>query len=134
MIGNPGARFPYARYEKNPTCISVLNLPAGVPTLKRPAQYGRSQLKKILEAEEHVVVFVGESEENKGSPTTQQATRDVPESIHEPTKTGRATSPINDTHQPTHQSRVHTSANPHRQVIRPKTVSSPKRRNEISDI
>jgi hypothetical protein len=84
-------------------------LPAGVPTLKQPAHYGRSQPKEIFEAQEHVVVFVGESEENKGSPATQQATRDVPKTIHEQTKTGHATSLINDTHQPTHQSHVHTS-------------------------
>ena len=59
-IGNPGAHFPYAKYEKDPTCIRVSNLPAGVSALKPPAHYGRNQLKRILEAEACVTIHVGE--------------------------------------------------------------------------
>jgi hypothetical protein len=67
-IGKPGARFPYARYENDPRCgINVLNLPADVSTLKRPAHYGRSQLKKILEAKEQIEIHVGEIRRTEGS-------------------------------------------------------------------
>jgi hypothetical protein len=44
-------------------------------TLKRPAHYGRSQLKMILEAEEHVVISVGEKQKSEAS--TTETTGDV---------------------------------------------------------
>jgi hypothetical protein len=74
-MGNPGARFPYGKYEKDPSSIQISNLPAGMSTLKRPAHYGRSQLKMILEAEEHVVISVGEKRKSEAS--TTETTGDV---------------------------------------------------------
>ena len=74
-MGNPGARFPYGKYEKDPSSIQISNLPAGMSTLKRSAHYGRSQLKMILEAEEHVVISVGEKRKSEAS--TTETTGDV---------------------------------------------------------
>ena len=56
--------------EKDPSSIQISNLPAGMSMLN-----GRSQLKMILEAEEHVVISVGEKRKSEAS--TTETTGDI---------------------------------------------------------
>ena len=53
-----------------------MNLPAGVPTLKRSAHYRHNQLKKILEAKKQVEIHIGKIWRMEGY-TSEEVTDDT---------------------------------------------------------